>query len=128
MSSEVVLDASSVLALLGKEEGHLVVEDALPFSVISSVNLSEVITKVSAWGVRKDTASQMLSLLGIKVFPFEEADAWTCGFLYPETKHLGLSLGDRSCIALGLRLRKTVLTADSAWKGLTLPVEVRLIR
>ena len=54
--------------------------------------------------MRKEAALQMFSLLGIEVVAFEEADAWTAGFLYPETKHLGLSLGDRACIGLGLWL------------------------
>jgi ribonuclease VapC len=127
MSSQIVLDASSVLALLGKENGYLIVEEALPFSVISSVNLSEVISKITARGVKKDTALQMISILGIKVMPFEEEDAYACGFLYPETKKLGFSLEDRACIALGLKLKKTVLTADSVWKDLKPPIEIRLI-
>jgi PIN domain nuclease of toxin-antitoxin system len=128
MSPGFVLDASAILALLGEEPGHLVVQEALPFSVISAVNLSEVITKIAAQGVRKEVALQMLSLLGVEVVPFEEADAWTIGFLYPDTKHLGLSLGDRACIGLGLRLKRIILTADRIWRDIALPVEIRLIR
>ena len=48
MSSGFVLDASAVLALLGEESGHLIVQEGLPFSVISAVNFSEVITKIAA--------------------------------------------------------------------------------
>ncbi|ELR99505.1 type II toxin-antitoxin system VapC family toxin [Gloeocapsa sp. PCC 73106] len=128
MSTCFVLDASAVLALLGEEPGHLIVQQALPSSVISTVNLSEVVTKIAAEGIEKEKALQMLSLLGIEVLPFEESDAWTSGFLYPETKHLGLSLGDRACISLGLRLQRTILTADSSWSNIALAVEVKLIR
>jgi PIN domain nuclease of toxin-antitoxin system len=128
MSEEFVLDASAVLALLGEEKGYDLVQEALPNSVISSVNFSEVVTKIAAQGVGKEVAIEILSLLGIKVIPFGESDAWTSGFLYPKTKHLGLSFGDRACIALGLQLERIVLTADTAWNSLKLPVEIRLIR
>ena len=93
---------SAVLALLGEESGHLIVQEGLPFSVISAVNFSEVVTKIAAQEVRKEAALQMFSLLGIEVVTFQEADAWTAEFLCSETKHLGLALGDRACIGLAL--------------------------
>jgi PIN domain nuclease of toxin-antitoxin system len=128
MSEEFILDASAVLALLGEEKGYDLVQEALPNSVISTVNLSEVITKIAAQGVVKEVAMQILSLLGIKVIAFGQSDAWTSGFLYSEIKHLGLSLGDRACLALGFQLERIVLTADTAWQSLKLPVKIRLIR
>ena len=46
----------------------------------------------------------------------------------PHTRALGLSLGDRACLALGLRGGLPVLTADHAWQQLTLGVVVQVIR
>ncbi len=46
----------------------------------------------------------------------------------PQTKLLGLSLGDRACLALGMRLEIPVLTADTAWNDLTLNISIRMIR
>src|SRR5262249_49846977 len=47
--------------------------------------------------------------------------------LRPTTKKLGLSLGDRSCLALGLARRNTVVTAERAWAKLKIGVKIDLI-
>lgn len=44
------------------------------------------------------------------------------------TKYLGLSLGDRACLALGLRLGSPILTGDRAWLELDLGVEIEFAR
>ena len=44
--SRVILDASAVLALLGNEPGAELVQRMLPDSVILSVNLAEVVTRL----------------------------------------------------------------------------------
>ena len=43
---------------------------------------------------------------------FREEDALEAGRLRRDTRHLGLSLGDRACLALGLRLGLPILHAD----------------
>jgi PIN domain nuclease of toxin-antitoxin system len=48
--------------------------------------------------------------------------------LYRETKSLGLSLGDRACLALAATTHATVWTTDRAWKKLKIGVRVDLIR
>jgi len=44
------------------------------------------------------------------------------------TRHLGLSLGDRCCLALAKELGADVYTAERKWAGLDLGVTVRVIR
>jgi PIN domain nuclease of toxin-antitoxin system len=39
-----------------------------------------------------------------------------------------MSLVDRACLSLGLRLNLPVLTCDRAWSGLALPLENQLLR
>jgi PIN domain nuclease of toxin-antitoxin system len=39
-----------------------------------------------------------------------------------------LSLGDRACLALGLRLGSPVVTADRVWATVDVGVEIVLIR
>jgi len=43
-----------------------------------------------------------------------------CASLKKSTKHLGLSLGDRACISLGIKLSFPIYTADKLWAELKL--------
>ena len=50
------------------------------------------------------------------------------GYLYSACKSLGLSLGDRACLALAKSKSLPVLTADKAWLELMVEVSVKSIR
>jgi PIN domain nuclease of toxin-antitoxin system len=69
-----------------------------------------------------------LQALGMKVEPFLPVDGAMAGRLWAPTRQLGLSLGDRACLSLGLRLGLTVLTCDRAWAQLSLDVVIQLLR
>jgi ribonuclease VapC len=73
-------------------------------------------------------ARHTLEIVQLDVEPLDEAMAVASGALRPITKPLGLSLGDRVCLALAQRLALPVLTADKAWAKLELGVEIELIR
>jgi ribonuclease VapC len=60
--------------------------------------------------------------------PFSAEDAERAAVLWPLGRQIGLSLGDRACLALAERLRRPALTADRSWLELELDVEVRPIR
>jgi PIN domain nuclease of toxin-antitoxin system len=126
--SEVVLDASAVLALLNQESGSEAVSQLLDRAAISTVNLSEVIAKLAEAGVPQVAAVQILDNLNLEVISFDQAQAIEAGMLRPITKSLGLSLGDRSCLALGLALNQPVITTDRQWANLSLAIEIRVIR
>ncbi len=126
--SEYVLDASALLALLNAEKGADLVQGFLPQSVISTVNLAEVVTRLSAVGMPEDQIRDVLAYLGLETMPFDEEQAFRAGFLFAHTQPLGLSLGDRACLALALTTHTTVLTADRVWKDLDIGVEIKLIR
>jgi PIN domain nuclease of toxin-antitoxin system len=55
-------------------------------------------------------------------------DHLVAGCLAPTTKPQGLSLADRTCLALAARLGVPALTTDSAWADAEVAAEVKLIR
>jgi ribonuclease VapC len=123
-----VLDASALLALLNGEPGNKVVAENLPGAVISAVNLSEVVAKLGEAGMPNDVVRSALEDLEIEFRAFDSEAAYLTGALRAQTRKLGLSLGDRACVALGLQLSFPVLTADRNWKALDVGVEIRTIR
>jgi ribonuclease VapC len=134
VTSQSTLDASALLALLQNERGAEAVEDAIADgATISTVNLAEALSTMARKGADPATALATMTERGviggpITVEPFTLADAVEAARLRPLTAKAGLSLGDRSCLALAQRLGTPVLTADQPWRDVDLPVEVRSIR
>jgi PIN domain nuclease of toxin-antitoxin system len=132
--SSFILDASALLAYLNDEVGAIVVENALiEGTYISIVNWAEVLSKVADIGENPEALALQLEnegLLGnnLQILPLTEEDALVIAQSRPLTKTVGLSFGDRACLALGKRLGLPVLTADRSWASLTLGVLVNLIR
>ena len=70
---------------------------------------------------------EALGGLDLDVRPFDMELAYAAGELRRATRAMGLSLGDRACLALAASLDGTALTSDQAWHGMTgegLSVEV----
>ncbi len=116
-----VLDASAVLAVLNGERGEKKVIPLLAESIISAVNLSEVVAKLLEAGMDEASAQIAVSVLGIgEIVGFAEDLAWEAARLRPLTKQYGLSLGDRACLALARKLNVPAVTADKEWSKLKL--------
>ena len=134
MASQPTLDASALLALLQNERGAEVVEDAIADgATLSTLNLAEALSTMARKGADPTAALATMTERGviggaITVEPFTLADAVEAARLRPLTEKAGLSLGDRSCLALARRLGTPALTADQPWRDIDLPVEVRSIR
>ena len=126
--SEAVLDASALIAYLKSEPGGPEIATMLPKSVISSVNLTEVVTRMIDDGLSAGQAREIVTETSVATVPFDEQQAFAAGALRTETRSRGLSLGDRACLALARRMRLPVLTADRRWAEVDIGVEVRLIR
>jgi ribonuclease VapC len=129
MPSPVVLDASAILALIFSEPGAEILSDEiLDVAVAGTVNLAEAQTKLVKMGYAADDAwVDVLSSVSTWQ-PFTGEQAKIAGSLVALTQPHGLSLGDRSCLALALALKAPVYTTDRAWQGLDVGVEIRLMR
>lgn len=127
--SSIVLDASALLALLNNEPGaDKLTPELLSRAASSTVNLAEVQTKLVSHGGNPEEAwEDTLSPIRDAV-PFTADQAKIAGSLMGQTRALGLSLGDRACLALGLALKAPVYTADKSWKNLKLGVRIHVIR
>ncbi len=124
----VVHDASSLLAVAFREPGGEVARGALRGSLISSVNWSEVVQKVQARGKDARQLAGLYAGLGVTIVPFSIEAAERTALLYGETRAFGLSLGDRSCLALGLESGREVYTADRRWTEIPLEIKVTAVR
>ena len=127
-----VLDASAVLALLFNEPGSEAMVHALDAgdAVMSAVNVGEVASALHREEVSDAVAILRGLVAQVSVVPFDLRHAEMVGELLPLTTALGLSLGDRACLALARLRKEPVLTADRAWAELpgSVGVEVRLVR
>ncbi len=123
-----VIDASVLLAyVLGEPGGSVLATDAGPF-LLSSVNLTEVLTRVIDHDLAPDDVMRVVRRLPIEHAVYDVDDARIAADLRRSTRVRGLSLGDRACLALAWRRSLPVLTADSVWTDLDLGIDIRLIR
>lgn len=125
----VVLDASAILASIFNEPGaEKLTDDVLDIAVASTVNLAEVHTKLVRMNYDPDQAWEDALNLVNTAEPYTSEQAKIAGTLAAKTQHLGLSLGDRSCLALAIELKAEVYTTEKSWKQLKIGVPIRLLR
>jgi len=126
--SSVVLDASALLACLNREPGSETIVDQLPDALLSSVNLAETVGVLLRQGVSPEKTHEIIGLLELQVVDFDRELAEQTGALLLRTRAAGLSLGDRACLALAARESLTAVTADRAWRGVDVGVQIRFTR
>ena len=119
--SKAVLDASALLALFNSESGSSIVLELLPMSLMSTVNVAEVIAELDKkFDVGSRQSSEMIAAAIAQIIPLDFDFAVKVGELKKLTQVKGLSLGDRACIALGMKMNCPIYTADKAWSGLNI--------
>jgi ribonuclease VapC len=125
--SKSVLDASAVLAYLQREPGHEAIGAMLDEARVSAVNIAEVAAKLAEKGASEARLRQTIGALGVEILAFYEALAYSTGVLRQATRHAGLSLGDRACLATARSLGVPAVTTDRDWAGLQIGIEIRVL-
>jgi len=123
-----VLDASAVMASLNREPGYEQVDKIVGDACISSVNLAEVVTKLTSGGITPPVIEAMLAPLSLIVESFDTQRAMATGLLTAKTSKAGLSLGDRACLSLAAELGLQAFTSDKAWAKVDAGANVVVIR
>lgn len=113
-----ILDASAVLAVLQDESGKEKVEAILDQSSLGRINATEILTSLINKGSDLPDAILALDNLELPIIEFDELQSRKTAELRPLTRHLGLSLGDRACLALAIQENAVAVTADRNWVGL----------
>lgn len=126
--TEVVLDASAVLAVARNEPGADRVTAVRESAVLSAVNAAEVYAKLLTGGMSESMVTDGLRAVVRQVVPCDERLARVIGQTHARTRHLGLSLADCACLALGLMRGVPVLTTDRNWAKAEVGVTVEVIR
>lgn len=124
----IVLDSSVILANMLQEPGGEVFGNLTEDFRISTVNLAEIVSKLSERGQSLQIIQRAVSPLVDNSIDLSVSQAIQAGLWRKETKRFGLSMADRCCLALGLELGATVYTTDRAWVGLDLGVRVEVVR
>lgn len=116
--SGTVVDTSALLAwFLGERGGEVVGQyrrECGPL-YLSVVNMAEFSIICARKGLRPTEARRFVRGLSIRIEPFLEDDAFEVGRLHPHCAKAGLSLGDKACLSLGVRMGCSILTADRDW-------------
>ncbi len=130
MTRTVLLDASALLAAIFAEPGAQAVEAHIGNARISAVNSAEVIGKLVDKGMSEKDAEAVFDALLLPVEPFTSRCAALAGRLRAHTRGIGLSLGDRCCLAVAREKGMRAVTADRAWArlGPETGVQIEVIR
>jgi ribonuclease VapC len=127
--NKIVLDASAILAMLNDEPGaEKITPELLSRATTSAVNLAEVQTILVREGGDPDESWALAVDPIPSVEPFTAEHARIAGTLIQKTTSLGLSLGDRACLALAIALEAPVYTTDRLWKKLKLGIPIYFLR
>lgn len=126
--SNIVFDASAIIAIINDEVGSKEIISYLKRGIISSVNFSESVSFLNRANLSILEARQITKDLLLEVIVFDEEQACLAAEFKGLTNKYGLSLGDCACLALAKSRNLPAITADRAWKDIDLGVKVILIR
>jgi PIN domain nuclease of toxin-antitoxin system len=124
---ECILDSSAILAWLQEEPGHERVSTLLPDGIVTAANWAEILQKARQHGADPHEVGLLLRSLGLDVVDVTGEDGERAARIWK--KGLPLSLGDRLCLAVAIRLQLPAVTTDTVWSKASIDdVEVEVLR
>lgn len=124
-----VFDASALMALLDAEEGSADIRRFVEGSLISTVNLAEVLQKTEHRGMPTEAIAMHLGEMDMGIVPFDDDMALISARIWSSTRARGLSLADRACLALAIAVNGVAVTTDAAWAGLEIDgLDIHVVR
>jgi PIN domain nuclease of toxin-antitoxin system len=115
--------------MIQQERGaEKVTDELLERSIASTVNLAEVQSKLVKKGYAPHEAWEDTFSAVKLVEPYTSDHARIAGDLITATEKYGLSLGDRSCLALAIALKAPVYTTEQSWRNLKVGIPIHVIR
>ncbi len=97
-------------------------------ALLSTVNLIEVQSKLILNGAAPDLAWLAIASFQFEICPLDADQSRLASGWAKMAKPLGISLGDRVCLALAMQRNATVFTSDRAFGKMTVPIKIELIR
>ena len=125
---KVVFDASALLAAILNDPGVEKITPHFDDCVMSTVNITEVRTKLSEFRISEVDTEQLIGQFSVQIVSLTEIQAIKTARIRLSTRKFSLSLGDGACLALESLLELPVLTADRQWAKLKSDLDIRLIR
>lgn len=127
--SNVVLDASALIALVNKEPGGDKVRPVMPSAIMGAVNFCETIQRLRRGGMPLEAVTAALTPLVTDPVPFDSTLAYIAASIHEQTRAAGLSFGDCACLALALSRNLPAMTAErDAWDKVDVGVKIIKIR
>jgi PIN domain nuclease of toxin-antitoxin system len=125
--SENVIDTSVILAIARNERIDKAAVSLVDGGVMSTVNISEIYAKLADLKLNSATVGPLLGILA-RIEPLTVSQARLAGFLRNSTRHAGLSLGDRCCLALAIELGADVYTTEHIWNRVEVGCRIHVLR
>jgi PIN domain nuclease of toxin-antitoxin system len=119
-NNNIILDASALLALIQNEPGTEIIKPLLKISVMSAVNITETLSVLQRVNITPKEGLTLITNIITTIIPFDLELAELAANIHPLTKSKGLSLADRACIALGIKLQIPIYTTDKIWAEITI--------
>ncbi|MFJ7440168.1 PIN domain-containing protein [Methylorubrum thiocyanatum] len=127
--SAVVFDTSAVIALLRSEPGAAIVAARVGQAAMSAVNLQELVKALILRGLALPVIEEVVQELRLDLHAHDRDAAFAAARLMEATRQHCSGLGDRSCMALAMKLGVPVLTTDRVWAKLKIPgLTVEVVR